>query len=67
LKNFKPCKSESLFDEKDIVIGTIKSLERKYGSEDLLKAFIIVKNKYPELPLKLLLVGRGSLEEPLKK
>jgi glycosyltransferase involved in cell wall biosynthesis len=67
IEKFKPFYSESLFGKNDIVIGTIKSLEKKYGSEDLLKAFIILKNKYPELPLKLLLVGRGSLENYLKK
>lgn len=67
LKIFKPGCSVSLFEQNDIVIGTIKSLEKKYGSEDLLNAFIILKNKYPELPLKLLFVGRGSLENNLKK
>ena len=67
IQKFKPCLSESLFNENDIVIGTIKSLEKKYGSEDLLKAFISLKNTYPELPLKLLMVGRGSLENHLKK
>jgi L-malate glycosyltransferase len=67
LNKFKPCRSESLFAENDIVIGTIKSLEKKYGSEDLLNAFISLKKKYPEMPLKLLMVGRGSLENSLKK
>ena len=51
----------------DIVIGTIKTLEEKYGIEYLIKAFAIVKNKYKNLPLKLLIVGDGSLSENLKK
>jgi glycosyltransferase involved in cell wall biosynthesis len=32
----------------------------------LVRAFNIVKNKYPDLPLKLLLVGRGSQTEYIK-
>jgi glycosyltransferase involved in cell wall biosynthesis len=64
---FKPKKVKSLFNEKDIVIGTIKSLEDKYGIEYLIKAFKLLTNKYPYLPLKLLIVGGGSLEKKLKK
>jgi len=67
INKFKPCRMESLFSESDIVIGTIKSLEKKYGSEDIIIAFKIVKGKFPELSLKLLLVGRGSLEKALNK
>jgi L-malate glycosyltransferase len=51
----------------EIVIGTVKSMEHKYGVVELMKAFHKIKNKYPDLPLKLLLVGRGSLLEYLKK
>ncbi|GLI52413.1 glycosyltransferase [Thermodesulfovibrio yellowstonii] len=64
---FKPMKVKSLFNENDIVIGTVKTLEKKYGIEYLIKAFKILSDKYPELPLKLLIVGGGSLEEDLKK
>jgi glycosyltransferase involved in cell wall biosynthesis len=67
IQKFKPDKPESLFTQSDIVIGTIKSLEKKYGSEDLITAFNIIKKKFPQLPLKLLLVGRGSLEKSLIK
>lgn len=63
---FKPTKVKGYFSQDDIVIGTIKSLEKKYGSEHLVKAFNIVKNKFPDLPLKLLLVGRGSQTEYIK-
>jgi len=54
------------FSRKDIVIGTIKSMEHKYGVLELMKAFNIVKTKHPDMPLKLLLVGRGSLIDRLK-
>lgn len=64
---FKPNHKRKFFNENDIVIGTIKSLEPKYGIIDLVKAFKVVKDKFPELPLKLLLVGRGSLENKIKQ
>ena len=67
LDKFKPMKVESIFSENDIVIGTIKSLEPEYGIEYLIRAFKIVVEKNISLPLKLLIVGAGSLEAKLKK
>ena len=64
---FKPMQVKSLFSEKDIVIGTVKTLEKKYGIEYLIKAFKIVSDKHKNLPLKLLIVGGGSLEKELKE
>lgn len=66
MEQFKSMEVESLFDKDDIVIGTVKTLEDKYGIEYLIKAFKIVSDKYPDLPLKLLIVGGGSLEGSLK-
>lgn len=67
LDKFKPLEVNSLFDKNYIVIGTVKTLEEKYGIEYLIKAFAIVKNKYKNFPLKLLIVADGSLSENLKK
>ncbi len=67
MEHFKPMNVENLFDKNDIVIGTIKTLEKVYGIEYLIRAFKILSDKYEELPLKLLLVGEGSLEFLLKK
>jgi len=64
---FRPKEVESLFDKGDIVIGTIKALEKTYGVEYLIRAFKIIVEKYPSLPLKLLIVGGGSLEGYLRK
>jgi L-malate glycosyltransferase len=64
---FKPEEVNSLFSKNDIVIGTIKTLEPKYGIDLLIKSFHIVKNKYPTLPLKLLIVGEGSQDKILKQ
>ena len=58
--------NDSLFDKDDIVIGTIKSLEPVYGIEYLIKTFKIVSDNNINLPLKLLIVGSGSLEKKLK-
>ncbi len=63
---FKPVKVESIFDPKDIVIGTVKSLDYNYGIEYLIEAFALLVEKYPKLPLKLLLVGGGGMTNSLK-
>lgn len=62
---FKPTLEKEYFSQNDIVIGTIKSLEPKYGIFDLVDAFNLLKEKFPSVSLKLLIVGRGSLEKEL--
>jgi len=52
-------------DKSEIVIGTIKTLEDKYGIKYLIRAFKNLKEKHPDLPLKLLIVGEGSRKEEL--
>ena len=64
---FKPKIVDPIFKKDDIVIGTVKSMERKYGIEYLIKSFSIIKQKYPHKNLKLLLVGGGSLEDKFKQ
>lgn len=44
----------------EITIGTIKSLEPKYGIDYLIKAFALVVKQFPSRKLKLLIVGDGS-------
>jgi len=67
MEQFKPMDVKSLFNKDDIVIGTIKTLEEKYGIEYLIKAFKIVSDTYQNLPLNLLIVGGGSLDRELKQ
>lgn len=67
LQVFKPTTVSSLFSPSDIVVGTVKTLEEKYGIEYLIRAFHQVRSRNPDLPLKLLIVGGGTLEEYLKK
>ena len=66
-EKFKPMEVESPFNKEDLVIGTVKGLEIQYGLEFLIRAFKILKEKYPEKALKLLIVGSGSKENDYKK
>jgi glycosyltransferase involved in cell wall biosynthesis len=63
---FKVKAVDSLFRSGDIVIGTVKTLEHQYGIEYLIRSFHALRNKHPKLPLKLLVVGGGSIESNLK-
>lgn len=67
IKVFKPEQVDSLFAKDDLIIGTVKALEEIYGIEYLIKAFKILKEKYSNLPLKLLIIGTGSQETYLRK
>lgn len=64
---FKPEEVESFFDRDDIVVGTIKALEAEYGIEQLIRAFALIRQRNETVPLKLLIVGGGSLETQLKE
>ena len=66
-EKFKSKIIDPIFMEDDIVIGTVKSMERKYGIEYLIKSFSLIKKKYKHKNLKLLLVGGGSLEDKFKQ
>ncbi len=52
-------------NEQDIVVGTIKLLEPKYGIEFLIKAFAQISEKHPAMPLKLVVAGDGSEKNKL--
>lgn len=57
INKFKPIDNEVPKDT--ITIGTIKSLEEKYGIEYLIRAFKNVKDINSDLKLKLVIGGRG--------
>lgn len=66
LDKFYPKKKVlSPFNKEDIVIGTIKTLEPKYGIPYLIEAFALLKKKYPKQSLKLMIVGEGSQRDQL--
>ncbi|MFO7525183.1 MAG: glycosyltransferase [Ignavibacteriaceae bacterium] len=57
---FRPNNVNSIFNSDNLVIGTIKALEINYGIEYLIKAFDIIRHNFPNISLKLLLVGSGT-------
>jgi len=66
LEYFKKKKVSSVFSEKDVVLGTVKSLEQVYRIDKLIRVFAELKTMAPELSLKLLIVGDGSLKGKLE-
>jgi len=54
-------------EKEEIVIGTIKTLEEKYGIKYLVKAFKEIKERNKDLKLKLRIGGKGSQEDYLKE
>lgn len=64
-KKFKSL--EGLRSDDEFVVGTVKTLEEKYGIEYLIRAFAIVKQNYHGTKrLKLLIAGEGSLRSQLR-
>lgn len=60
---FKPINKKN---SDKFIIGTVKSLEKIYGIDLLIKAFYIVKKKLPDKDIELHIVGSGSEENNLK-
>lgn len=68
LNRFKPFSpKDPLFRSDEIVIGTVKTLEERYGIHYLIRAFKRVAEENPELPLRLLIVGGGSQQQELQQ
>lgn len=63
VEKFSPLKINKANNE--IVIGTIRSLEVKYGVKYLIEAFSILSEKYPNLKLEI--VGNGSQRDELEE
>jgi len=56
-----------VFEGSDLVVGTVKSLEKIYGIDILLRAFRLVSLRHPDKPFKLLIVGEGTMEAEYKE
>ncbi len=63
---FKPNKTGQPSMSDSIIIGTTKALEPEYGIEYLIRAFGHLHEKHPDLSLKLVIAGGGSLEQDLR-
>ncbi|HMN16449.1 MAG TPA: glycosyltransferase [Ignavibacteriaceae bacterium] len=66
IERFKPIQVEKVSNDDCIIIGTIKTLETRYGIEYLIRAFAILKKKNLEQKIKLLICGKGTLLDKLK-
>lgn len=67
IEKFRQDDSKDEPHHSDIIVGTIKSLEVIYGIDLLIRAFSLVKNQNQTIPLKLLIVGKGTQEKKLKE
>jgi glycosyltransferase involved in cell wall biosynthesis len=63
---FKPVNATPVFPAGTVVFGTVKSLENVYGTNTLIRAFALVKKKFPASPAGLLLVGDGTERKNLE-
>lgn len=66
MKFFKPNKELKPKDN-TFTVGTIKTLEKKYGIDYLIKGFKIAKESKPNINLKLKIAGSGSQTFNLKE
>lgn len=53
-------------DDKEFVVGTVKKLSEKYGIDVMLKACSLALSQRPNMPLKVVIAGRGPEEASLK-
>jgi L-malate glycosyltransferase len=60
LSIFKPRPSQDSQSDNPVIFGTIKTLEKKYGIEYLIRAFKILSEKLPSENIQLFIAGRGS-------
>lgn len=63
IKLFAPKQVNRITGENDIVIGAIKQIDKKYGTDILIAAFKKACVANPDKSLKLLLVGSGAMKE----
>ena len=67
LEVFKPSEGKRTSPGTSTVIGTVKSLERKYGIDTLILAFALLKRKFEKDDLRLIIVGDGPEKDNLKR
>lgn len=61
LNRFQRLDAELPFSNAEhINIGCIKSIDKKYGTDVLIRAFHKLKSQFPEKPLRLFLIGDGA-------
>ena len=63
---FSRNKSQRLYNDGQFIIGCVKGLDPQYGIEYLIRAARIIKDKRPDINLKVRIAGKGILEGQLK-
>ena len=63
---FSRDKSTRAENDGQFIIGCVKGLDYQYGIEYLIRAARIIKDKRPDINLKVRIAGKGLLEEQLK-
>jgi glycosyltransferase involved in cell wall biosynthesis len=63
---FSPTKT-SRAEDGEFVVGTVRSMEKSYGIDILLRAFKLLTDRHPSASCKLVIVGGGTLEDEYKR
>lgn len=63
---FSPVKRTRPADDGRFVIGTVKTLEKNYRIDDILRAASMVLEQRPEIPLEIRIAGTGTQKEELR-
>ena len=63
---FSPDKSTRAKNDGQFIVCCVKTLAPKYGIEYLIRAARLVKDKRPDINLKVRIAGKGIIEEQLK-
>lgn len=56
-----------LSEEREFVVGTVRSMEESYGIDILLRAFRLLTDRHPDAHCKLTIVGGGTREDEYKR
>jgi glycosyltransferase involved in cell wall biosynthesis len=67
IKKYSPHEIKRPYSDNAIVIGVIKSLEKIYAIDIIIKAFSLLVKRHPDCELKLMIVGVGSEKDYLEK
>lgn len=64
---FHPGKRTRTEKDTDFVVGTVKSLSAVYGIDYLLKAVAVVRERYPQIPIRVRIAGKGDKAEDYRQ
>ena len=64
---FSPEKRARADEDGAFVIGTVKTLSPKYGIDRILRAAAVVKEKRPDVPLRVKIAGDGECAEEYRR